>query len=225
MSKALSIPLQISFGTTVFCLSASPILAQVTSDGTVNTQVEQNGSVAEITGGETRGSNLFHSFQDFSVETGNEAFFNNADNISNIFSRVTGGNISNIDGLIRANDSASLFLINPNGIVFGENARLDIGGSFYGSSASSILFEDGEFSAADLDNPPLLTVNAPIGLSFRDNPASIEVNSTASVDFEPMPSFDDDLFGLRVPDGETFALAGGDITADGGGIVVSRWQN
>ncbi len=97
----------------------------------------------------------------------------NAESISNIFSRVTGRNISNIDGLIRANGSASLFLINPAGIIFGENARLDIGGSFYGSTASSILFEDGEFSAADLANPPLLTVNAPIGLGFRDHPGDI----------------------------------------------------
>ena len=95
-------------------------VAQVTSDNTTNTQVDINENVAEITGGETRGDNLFHSFQDFSVTTGNEAFFNNADSIGNIFSRVTGGNISNIDGAIRANGSANLFLINPAGILFGQ---------------------------------------------------------------------------------------------------------
>ena len=153
--------------------TAPRLLAQVTSDDTVNTQVTENGNTAEITGGETRGDNLFHSFQDFSVPTGNEASFLNANDISNIFSRVTGGDISNIDGLISANGSANLFLINPAGIIFGEGARLDIGGSFYGSSASSILFEDGEFSATDLDNPPLLTINAPIGLGFRDEPGDI----------------------------------------------------
>lgn len=97
MPKALFVPLQLSLGTFA-CLHTTPLLAQVTSDGTVNTQVNQNGNIAEITGGETRGNNLFHSFQDFSVQTGNEALFNNADSISNIFSRVTGGNISNIDG-------------------------------------------------------------------------------------------------------------------------------
>jgi filamentous hemagglutinin family protein len=201
-------------------LSSDISLAQVTSDGTVNTQVNQNGNVAEITGGETRGGNLFHSFRDFSVGTGNEAFFNNATDISNIFSRVTGGNISNIDGLIRANGSANLFLINPAGILFGQNARLDVGGSFLGSTASSVLFEDGEFSATDLNNPPVLTINAPIGLGFRDNPATIENNSTASADLNPSVTFDDNTFGLRVPDGKTFALAGGDITANGGGIVA-----
>jgi filamentous hemagglutinin family protein len=182
----------------------NPALAQVTSDGTVNTQVSENGNTAEITGGETRGDNLFHSFEDFSVETGNEAFFNNADSTSNIFSRVTGGNVSNIDGAIRANGSANLFLINPAGIIFGEGASLNIGGSFYGSSASSILFEDGEFSATDLDNPPLLTVNAPIGLGFRDEPGDIVNRSTANDD------------GLQVISGKTIGLIGGDINFDGG---------
>ncbi|MEN9519647.1 MAG: hypothetical protein RLZZ381_2235, partial [Cyanobacteriota bacterium] len=85
-----------------FCATNNPASAQITSDGTVNTQVTENGNTAEITGGERSGDNLFHSFQDFSVETGNEASFLNANDIANIFSRVTGGNISNIDGLISA---------------------------------------------------------------------------------------------------------------------------
>jgi len=180
--------------------------AQVTSDGTVNTQVNHNGNVAEITGGATRGSNLFHSFQDFSVSNGGEAFFDNAQNIDNILSRVTGGNISNIDGAIRVNGSANLFLINPAGIVFGDGASLDLGGSFYGSSASSILFEDGNFSAADLDNPPLLTVNAPIGLGFRDNPGNINLSLGSQLEISP---------------NETLALVGGNITIDGG-IIFPR---
>jgi filamentous hemagglutinin family protein len=184
------------------------LLAQVTSDDTVNTQVTENGNTAEITGGETRGDNLFHSFQDFSVGTGNEASFLNANDISNIFSRVTGGEISNIDGLISANGSANLFLINPAGIIFGEGARLDIGGSFYGSSASSILFEDGEFSATDLDNPPLLTVNAPIGLNFRDDPQSITNQSVA------------DGVGLQVDAGKSINLVGGDLNFVGGILTV-----
>jgi filamentous hemagglutinin family protein len=180
--------------------------AQVTSDGTVNTQVNQTDNVSEITGGETRGDNLFHSFQEFSVRPGNQAFFNNAAAIKNIFSRVTAGNVSNIDGLIRANGSASLFLINPAGIIFGEGARLDIGGSFYGSSADSILFEDGKFSATDLDNPPVLTINAPIGLGFRDNPEDIANNSLEN--------------GLEVATGNNLTLLGGDVSFNGGRITA-----
>ena len=208
MSKALYVPLQLSF-CTFSCLYACSALSQVTSDNTVNTQVNQNGNVAEITGGETRGGNLFHSFQDFSVTTGNEAFFNNANNISNIFSRVTGGNISNIDGAIRANGSASLFLINPAGILFGENARLDIGGSFLGSTSSSILFEDGEFSAVDNLSEPVLTINAPIGLGFRDEPGDITNLSRAN-----------DGRGLEVNPDKNISLLGGNISFDGGIVIA-----
>lgn len=185
-------------------------LAQVTPDNTVDTTVNQNGNVAEITGGQTRGDNLFHSFQDFSVPTGNEAHFNNADTIENIFSRVTGGNISNIDGLIQAQGSASLFLVNPAGIIFGENASLNIGGSFIGSSADSILFPDDiSFSASDTQAEPILTVNAPIGLGFRDNPGDIVNRSVA-----------DNFTGLTVPASETIALVGGNIEFDAGFVTT-----
>ena len=212
MFKALYVSWQLFFSI-VACLSANPLLAQVTTDGTVNTQVNQNGNVAEITGGETRGSNLFHSFQDFSVPTGNEAFFNNADSISDIFSRVTGGNISNIDGLIRANGSANLFLINPAGIVFGESARLDIGGSFFGTTAESVLFENGEFSATDLDNPPLLTINAPIGLNFRDEPGDIVNRSIVQ-------NSNEEVIGLEVAPGNNLTFVGGNLNFEGGNLTA-----
>ena len=188
-------------------------VAQVTPDNTVGTQVDTDGNVSEITGGETRGENLFHSFQDFSVPTNNEAFFNNSTDISNIFSRVTGGNVSNIDGAIRANGSASLFLINPAGIMFGENASLNLGGSFYGSTADSILFEDGEFSAANPDAEPLLTINAPIGFNFRDNPAEIVNRSFAQNSAE-------ELVGLEVDPGNNLALIGGDINFEAGQVTA-----
>ena len=212
MFKVLLFGLKTSLLTMGYFFSiSSAALSQVTSDGTINTQVNQNSNIAEITGGEARGSNLFHSFQDFSVETGNEAFFNNDNDISNIFSRVTGGNISNIDGKIRTND-ASLFLINPAGILFGAGARLDLGsGSFYGSSASIILFEDGEFSATDLTTPPILTINAPIGLDFRDNSADITVrgdgNGTRLPDSEPIDTQD----ALRVNGNATIGIIGGNL--------------
>ncbi|MEM9506881.1 MAG: filamentous hemagglutinin N-terminal domain-containing protein [Cyanobacteria bacterium P01_E01_bin.35] len=164
------------------CLIASSANGQVTSDGSLSTVVNQQGNVAEITGGEQAGSNLFHSFGNFSVPSGNEAFFNNAGDINNILSRVTGGNISNIDGLIRANGTANLFLINPAGILFGENARLDIGGSFFGSSATGIEFEDGTEFVTNSTATPVLTINAPIGLNLRDAPGNIISRGTLQSD-------------------------------------------
>ena len=158
---------------------AHPVYGQITPDGSLPTQVQNQGKVTEITGGQQAGSNLFHSFEDFSVRTGNEAWFNNAVEIDNILSRVTGGNISSIDGLIRANGTANLFLINPAGIVFGDNARLSIGGSFFGSTATGITFEDGTKFGSNNTAIPSLTINAPIGLDLRN--ATGNISSTGKL--------------------------------------------
>ena len=94
-----------------------------------NSLVTVSDNTIEITGGTRAWNNLYHSFQQFSTSTGSSTFFNNALDIQNIINRVTGKSISNIDGLIKANGIANLFLINSNGIIFGKDARLDIGGS------------------------------------------------------------------------------------------------
>ncbi|AUB41695.1 Large exoprotein involved in heme utilization or adhesion [Nostoc flagelliforme CCNUN1] len=89
--------------------------AQITPDGTLpnNTSVTREGGTFNITGGTQAGGNLFHSFGEFSVNTGGTAFFDNGTGIQNIISRVTGGSVSNIDGIIRTLGTANLFLINP----------------------------------------------------------------------------------------------------------------
>ena len=189
---------------------AFPTEAQITVDGTTNTTLNPIETGIQIDEGNRAGDNLFHSFRDFSVPNGSEAFFNNAADVTNIFSRVTGGNISNIDGLIRANGTANLFLLNPSGILFGPNATLNIGGSFYGSTADSILFADGtEFSALDGQNQPILTINAPIGLNFRDNPADIAVRGS----------------NLTVQSGQNLTLLGGNLNFTEGTIIFAPGAN
>ena len=160
-----------------------------------------------------------------SVPTGGSATFNLVDtpNISTIFSRVTGGNISNIDGLIQttnSNNPVSLFLINPSGIIFGSNARLNIGGSFIGTTANSVKFVDGtEFSAVNLTNSSLLTVNAPIGLDFSQNSKGITVQNTGHrlIEdlFQPIDRRQNPM-GLQVGAGNTLALIGNEVNFSGG---------
>ncbi len=186
-------------------LGISSATAQVTSDNTTNTTVNQSGNNFDILNGIQKGNNLFHSFKEFSIPTGASATFNNSTDVVNIINRVTGGNISNIDGLIKSQGNANLFLINPAGMVFGENARLDIGGSFFGSTASSILFKDEfEFSAVNPQEKPLLTVSVPVGLQMGTNPGAINNRSTV------------DGVGLQVPSGKSLVLAGGTIALEGG---------
>ncbi len=105
----------------------------ITLDGTLGTSGTLTGPNYEIpqSVGQTVGNNLFHSFGKFNLNSNEAAIFQSADNIRNILSRVTGGSPSSIDGLIRTLGSdVNFFLINPSGIIFGENARLDVSGSF-----------------------------------------------------------------------------------------------
>ncbi len=197
-------------------------MAQVSPDGTLSTTVTQTGNAFAIDNGTRVGNNLFHSFSQFSVPTGGAAIFNNAVDVQNIFSRITGGSASTIDGLIQANGSASLFLLNPHGILFGPNAALNIGGSFIGTTANSIQFSDGvEFSANHPGSSPLLTISVPIGLQFGQNPVAIQVQGTGHR-LAASSSLIDPYFpyapygGLQVQPNRTLALIGGNIDLIGG---------
>ena len=132
--------------------NAQPNL-KVESDGSLSTQVTKlndgEGNFI-ITGGTKVGQNLFHSFKQFSVPNNGSAIFENNLSIENIFSRVTGNNISQIEGIIETKGLTNLFLINPNGITFGKNAQLSVGGSFIATTAEQIDF-------AGVNNPNFST--------------------------------------------------------------------
>lgn len=166
---------------------------QVTSADNLNFIIEQ---------GTIQQGSLFHSFETFSVPVGGSAWFNNPP-VANIFARVTGSSVTRIDGFLRANGSANLVLINPQGIQFGRNAFLNVGGSFLASTADAIVFNDNkQFSAVSPQAVPLLTVSTPVGLQFGNAPGGIQVQSG--------------FFGLSVPNEQTLALVGGDVLLNPG---------
>lgn len=146
-----------------------PAMAQnITLDGTLGpVRALGNGPnyLIQQADGTTVGNNLFHSFGRFNLAAGEQAGFQSAAAIQNILARVTGGTPSSINGLIFTDSAAvNLFLINPAGIVFGPNARLDIGGTtrgdFTATTLDAIVWPDG--SRFDAVNPggaaPLLRI-------------------------------------------------------------------
>lgn len=152
-------------------------LAQIVPDGSLgsersrlNSNVQRgNRLIDQIEGGAARGSLLFHSFQDFNVRQGQQVYFTNPSGIDQILTRVTGSDPSNILGTLGVDGAANLFLLNPNGILFGADARLDIQGSFVASTANRLLLNEGlEFSATHPEAPPLLLVSLRPGLQTGD---------------------------------------------------------
>ena len=182
------------------------------ADGT-GTQVTPNGTDHSITGGTTSADNqnLFHRFTEFNLLTGESATFITDPAILNVLSGVTGSNPSIINGLLQVSgSSANLFLINPNGILFGPDAALNLQGSFTAATADQVNFATGAFGSVGSSDYAAL-VGDPQSFSFSlDNPGSV-VN----------------LGSLNVLPGESVVLLGGQvlnlgtIAAPGGEIVIS----
>ncbi|MEM9216926.1 MAG: filamentous hemagglutinin N-terminal domain-containing protein [Cyanobacteria bacterium P01_F01_bin.150] len=197
-------------------------VAQIAPDSHLSTIVTtENNLNFAIDGGQRAGSNLFHSFQEFSIPTDGSAIFNNAVDLDAIINRVTGDLPSNIDGLLQTNGDADLFLLNPNGLIFGPNAQLNIGGSFVATSAERILFEDGTFfSTSDTLSDPILTMSAPIGLQMGSSSMPITLQGDGHqldhrLDFAPIQNLTPSQIGLQVQADETLALIGAGLTLEG----------
>lgn len=190
-------------------LESAPALAQLIPDQSLpeNSRLLQDGSLMQVEGGTQAGGNLFHSFQEFSIPQDLHVHFNNAASIERIITRVTGGEISRLDGHLSANGAAGFILINPQGVEFGESARLSLGGLFIATTAEGVQFADGSlWGASAADRPTLLTVSAPVGVQFGDRPGAI-VNRSLALDDQGTPM---GLGALRL------SLLGGEVRFEGG---------
>jgi filamentous hemagglutinin family protein len=158
------------------------------------------------------GQNLFHSFQEFNVQVGRGVYFNNPAGVQNIFSRVTGGNPSNILGTVGVQGNANLFLINPSGIIFGPTAALDVQGAFTATTANAVqLGPAGLFSASAPTTSNLLEINPSAFFFNVIEPQPIVNQSTAN-----RTALGASTNGLQVRDGQNLLLLGGGIEIDGG---------
>lgn len=204
-------------------------LAQIEPDNTLGNEsstvapnVNIQGVVSDrIDGGAIRGANLFHSFSQFSIESGRGTYFTNPTEIQNILSRVTGANRSEILGRLGVLGNANLFLMNPNGIVFGADASLDVQGAFLATTANAIKLGDtGLFSASQPTTSNLLSVS-PSALWFNAVAASPIVNRSQAPSLINQLNSNGGSPGLQVLEGRTLALVGGDVLLEGGNLTTA----
>jgi filamentous hemagglutinin family protein len=205
------------FSTNVYAQTYQPSNRIPVADSSLGTQVSGTGNNFNITGGINRGQTLFHSFTDFSVPTNGAANFLNPANNRDIITRVTGGVFSDINGLVNTN-GANFFLINPNGIVFGTNARLNVGKAFVGSTANGIDLVDAggrmiTFGTNPNGDAPLLSV-AP-NVLFNVSRLNFNGGTGAISNFGTLQTSNDSQY---------IGLIGGNVTLDGssgGGKIVA----
>jgi filamentous hemagglutinin family protein len=219
----------LSMGLIILNGSISPAQSQIIPDATLDEEsssvtpnVEINGTPSDrIDGGAARGANLFHSFSEFNIGEGQGAYFTNPMGIENILGRVTGVNPSEILGRLGViGGDANLFLINPNGIIFGENASLDVGGSFMATTADSIgLGESGSFNATEPQTSNLLSIN-PSVLFFNAMAAQSIVNRSQAANPSGETNSVGDPVGLQVAEGKSLALIGGDVLLEEGNVTA-----
>jgi filamentous hemagglutinin family protein len=199
-------------------LSASAVSAQIVQDDSLGAErsivtpnVIIQGQPADlIQGGALRGANLFHSFSSFNIKDGQRVYFDDP-GVTNILTRVTGQIPSNLLGTVGVTGGANLFLLNPNGIIFGRNARLDVSGSFVASTASAIEFgSQGSFSATMPTSPPALLSISPTAFFFHTIAPQAITNRSVN--------------GLEVPTGKSLLLLGGNLWLEGGRILAPEGQ-
>ena len=157
---------------------ATPVQAQSITTADTATNIQQTDNVYQIGGGDFSGdsSTLFHSFEQFGLLTQETALFDNPATVENIIGRVVGGDVSVIDGLLSVEGTASLYLVNPAGVIFGNNARLNLAGSFSASTATGLLFGNDQLDTLGTNDFTGLN-GAPTGYLFSNETAGAIVNT------------------------------------------------
>lgn len=208
--------LPVSASIIAVCSSVTlPLSAAVVLDGSVGQAGALQGPAYQITDtlGQQSGSNLFHSFSQFSLDESESATFSGPESINNIISRVTGGELSSINGQLNSSiPNANLYFFNPAGIQVGTSASVNISGSLYLSTANYLKFSDNtQFSTQELNNSQL-SIAQPSAFGFLSPPQAMT--------FSPF----ENIFAAN----QKVHLSGGDLTLDDtyiaapGGVIDLR---
>lgn len=178
--------------------------AEVILDGSLGPEISLPGPDFSITAdlGQQKGNNLFHSFHSFNLNEGQTAKFSGPASIQAIIGRITNQKPSFIDGqIISTIPHADLYLLNPQGFFLGENASLDVGGSFYLSTANELYMTDDNQFNAHLEKTDILTSAPPEAFGFLDpQPGKIHINNSH----------------LATPSGKTLSLTAQELLIEGG---------
>ena len=181
--------------------------------GAVATEADGSGGLRYLireSDGQRAGQNLFHSLSRMNLTSSETAVYQGSADIRNLVTTITGGR-SSIDGKLKSEiPGANLFLINPDGVVFGENATVDLSGALTVSTADRLIFSNGDELATSGAPPAILSVADPVGFGFLDTPAAISVVGSR----------------IQLAEGKSFSLVGGNIAllgrrTDGGPAFLS----
>ena len=190
-------------------IAANASAQVISADNGTDTVVETDGDQFNITGGEYSDddANLFHNFEQFGLSSGQTANFETIPNAQNVIGKVGGGQASTIDGTLKVSGSdASLYLVNPAGILMGPDAQLNLSGGFTATTATGIGFENGQFDA-NTNNYGQLT-GEPSSFEFANEQAGAVVNAgDLSVDAENTIG----LIGGTVVNTGSLSAPGGDV--------------
>jgi filamentous hemagglutinin family protein len=201
--------------------------AQIVPDITLSTQssqvVNSTPNIQLIGGGALRGSNLLHSFSQFNINNGSAAYFLDP-GVRNIVGRVTGASPSDIKGLLGVRGNANLYLINPQGFIFGPNSKLDLNGALTITTGSSLGFDKGYiFDTLNANGVPLLELGNPSLINYNNNHSgTIQINGSGQTLFQagnifsPVAGFGQSINGILTRPGKQVSLLGGEILFNGG---------
>lgn len=186
--------------------------AQVVLDGTLGHAGALAGPSFVIPAnlGRQFGPDLFHSFGEFNMNSKQSATFTGPNSVANILARVTGGRSSSLDGLLASPiPGVNFYFINPQGVVFGPHARVQVGGSFAATTADVVRLGAGGVFDARPSAAIILTSAPPTAFGFLNSrPAAIQIDGST----------------LSVKAGHTLSLIGGDLQMNGGSVGVRSGQ-